>query len=442
MKQKGVLVLTVLTLVAVAVAFLLRRGQDASASSASTLLFPALEERENDVAEIHVEKNGKSATIKKEGGQWKLVDRGGYVAKFDPIKQLVVRLSSLEIEEQKTAKKENHARLALQWPPAAEGAEEGSEAGDAALVSLKDAGGKELAALVVGKSEWRGSKPKLYVRRANEDQVYLVTGPLDVVPDPKTWIEAQFLPKLENERVQSVTIEHADGERVEIARSAVDHTRFALENVPPGEKEQFEGVANGPAQALGSGLTLQDVRPAAEVDFTQSPVAHTRYRCVDGLELLVETAKFEDQTWVKVTASYVPPPSTAEEPQGETTAGDAPATEPEGEATAADAPATEPAAAEAEKKDVGKEAADLNARLAPWAFAVDSYRSDVIARRMKDLLTKPEESAEDLPEDEGFEMPFGDEDLVPAPPADDEGEAVDPAPAPETPAEDDETKPE
>src|SRR5262245_55872421 len=109
MKQKTVLALSLVTLAAVLVAFLARRGNETSASSeAPKLLFPELEAHVNDVAEIHVEKNGKSTTIKREGGQWKLSDRGGYPAKFDPVKQIAVRLARLEVEEQKTAKKENH----------------------------------------------------------------------------------------------------------------------------------------------------------------------------------------------------------------------------------------------------------------------------------------------------------------------------------------------
>jgi hypothetical protein len=404
MQQKNVLILSIVTLGALGLAALSLRGGDAGAAKAgSARLFPELSERINEVTEVRIEKVGKSTTLKREGGKWKLADRGGYPAEFQKVKELVMRVADLEIEETKTARKSNHAQLAVEWPTTAE---EGTDAAEAGLVTMRDASGKELAAVVVGKSEWRGSKPKVFARRASEDQVYLCSprGTLSVVPDAKSWIEPKFV-ELANDRVQSVTIEHADGEKVEIARSATNHTQFAVQNMPPGKNERYVGVANGVAQALGYGLQLEDVRPVTEVDFAKEPLAKTRFRSVDGLELVLETAKFEDKTWVRVAASYTPPPeppapaATSEPAEPAAGAEDAEAAADGEEAAeeAAEEPAegTPEAAAEEEKKDVGKEAAELNERLAPWAFEVGSYRTDVLARRMKDLLAEPPETVED-----------------------------------------------
>lgn len=440
MQQKNLLILSLVTVVALVVATLtLRDGDGAVDGAGRARLFPELSARLNDVAQVRLQKGEQSVTLEKQGGQWKLADRGGYPAQFEKVKELAVRIADLEIEEAKTAKKSNHAQLAVEWPNTAE---EGSEAAEAALVTLADASGKELAALVVGKSEWRGSKTKVYARRANEDQVYLCSprGTLEVVPEPKGWIEPKFL-ELANERVQDVTIEHADGERVEIGRSAENHTQFKVKNLAPGQSERYEGVANGVAQAIGYGLQLEDVRPASEVDFSLEPVAKTRFRCVDGLELLLETAKVDDKTWLKVSASYTPPP---EPSQPAAPADDAVAAS-DGEASAEVTP--EPPTPHtpdipdiADKKDVAKEAAELNERLAPWAFAVGSYKTDVLARRMKDLLPEPAPMIEDgglqgVMEQLGmdpFEQP-GDAPPLEAPP---ENGAEDPQdPEPEEPIE-------
>lgn len=421
MQQKNVLILLVVTVGALGVAALaLREPSGAAASkSESTRLFPELSARINDLSEVRVEKGGKTATLKKEGGKWKLADRGGYPAKFENIKELAVRIADLQIEEAKTAKKANHAQLAVEWPTTAE---EGSEAAETGLVTLRDASGKDLAALVVGKSEWRGSKAKVYARRLNEDQVYLCAprGTLSLMADAKSWIEPKFV-ELQNDRVQSVTIDHADGEKVEIGRSAANHTQFTVQNLPPGETEKYEGVANGVAQALGYGLQLEDVRPVTEVDFTKEPMAKTRFKCVDGLELLVETAKFEDKTWVKVSASFTPPPEPEASTPAEPAAGEEGA-EPAADEPAADEPAEDKPAEE--KKDVGKEASELNERLAPWAFEVGSYRTDVLARHMKDLVAEPAPVGEDggvgeAMEDLGLDVDGADfhehEEAVPAP---------------------------
>jgi hypothetical protein len=404
MQQKNLLILGTVTVAALGVAALALRNPDAAASkSEDARLFPVLAEHINEVTELRIEKGSKSATLKREGGRWKLADRGGYPAQFEKVKELAVRIADLEIEEAKTAKKSNHAQLGVEWPPPAkkEGATaEGEEEpeSESALVTLRDAGGKDLAAVVVGKSEWRGSKPKVYARRLGEDQVYLCAprGTLSVVPDAKSWIEAKFV-ELQNDRVQDVTIEHADGERVELGRSAENHTQFTIQNMPPGKAERYAGVANSVAQALGYGLQLEDVRPVTEVDFTREPLAKTRFKCVDGLELLVETAKFEDKTWVRVAASFTPPPEPPKTEPAEPAAegGEASAEgEGEGETEPAEAPPAEEKPAE-EKKDIAKEAAELNERLAPWAFEVGSYKTDVLAKRMKDLLAEPATGAED-----------------------------------------------
>lgn len=420
MKQKNVLVLTVVTVAALGWA-VLSQGPDSGTASKDSggKLFPELDARLNDIAEVKVEKFGKSATLRREGGKWILADRGGYPAKFEKVKELAVRVASLEIEEKKTAKKENHQKLGVAWPSTAK---EGSDGAEAALVVIKDAGGKELAALVTGKTEWMGSKAKVYARRLSEDQVWLCEpqGSLDIVPEAKNWIEPEIV-KLDNERVQSVAIEHADGERVDIARSATDHTKFAVQAVPAGRSERYAGIGNGVAQALGSGLTLEDVRAVTEIDFAKEPLAKTRFKTTDGLELVVELAKFEDKTWAKVSASFTPPPEEA--PAATPTEGEP---KPEGE-PAAETPPAEP------KRDVAKEAEELNGRLAPWAFELPSWRSDALLRRMQDLLNEqaPSEAGSGDAGLQGVLDDLGIEDeepvVEPATPPTDEGGTAPPA---------------
>ena len=295
-------------------------------------------------------------------------------------------------------------------------AEEGQESeGEPGLVTLKDASGKELAALVVGKSEWgRGNSPKVYVRRAGEDQVYLCSSrqTLEVDPATRRWIDAKLL-ELASDRVQDVSIEHVDGERVEVGRSAANHTQFVVQNLPLGQSERYEGVAGGVAQAL-SNLTLEDVRPAADIDFTKEPLAKTRFRCVDGLELLVETAKAEDKTWVRIAASYTAPPEPTPPPSEEASV-----------ENASDGPADAEEKPE-EKKDIAKEAQELNQRLSPWAFDVGSYKAELFVRRMKDFLPEPSEAAMGDGGLEGvldeFDLEKEGEGVVPAIPSGDEPE--------------------
>lgn len=388
MNKNSLLVLSVVTLAALGVAALALRDENSVASTAERAsLFPELSGHINDVARVRVEKEGKAVTLQREGGKWTLVDRGGYPALFEKVKELVVRLAELQIEEEKTNRKENHSKLELEWPSQATD----DHVATTARVTVEDAGGKELAALVVGKSEWRGGKSTVFVRRAAEDQVYLCSlrSSFDLDSDAKSWIETKLV-SIPGDRVQSVRIEHADGESVEIGRSATNHTQFTIQDMPLGRTESYAGVANGVAQALSS-MPIEDVRPASEIDFSKDPVAKTRYRCTDGLELLIETARVEDRVWARLVASYFPPPDSTP-PASETQ-------EERAESATTSGPPTEEASP-AQEEDVAKEAEDMNERLAPWAFELGSYKVDQLAKRMKDLLAEPTPTAGG---DEGLE---------------------------------------
>lgn len=380
MKKNGLLVLSIATLAALGVAALALRDDSSVASTAERAsVFPELSAHVNDVAKVRVEKEGKAVTLQREGGKWNLVDRGGYPALFEKVKELVVRMAELQIEEEKTNRRENHSKLELEWPSQATD----DHVTSTARVTLEDANGKELAALVVGKSEWRGGKAKVYVRRAAEDQVYLCSlrSSLDLESEAKSWIDTKLV-SIPGDRVQSVTIEHADGESVEIGRSAANHTQFTLQNMPIGRTESYAGVANGVAQALSS-MPIEDVRPASEIDFTKEPVARTRFHCTDGLDLLIETARVDDRVWARLEASYTPP--TVATPAADEIQGDPPS------ATTSEPP-TEDSATGTEK-DVAKEAEEMNQRFTPWAFELGSYKVDQLAKRMKDLLAEPTPTA-------------------------------------------------
>ena len=90
--------------------------------------------------------------------------------------------------------------------------------------------------------------------------------------------------------------------------------------------------------------------------------------------MTIESARFEDKTWIKVSSTYEAPPETAHDAaaEGEDDAG--------GEG---DTPEESPAV------DAQAEAETLAGKLAGWAFAISDYKADPLAKRMKDLLAQP-----------------------------------------------------
>ena len=104
MKKSSLSYLTIATVVA-----LLAAGyavQSRSSSGAAPIekgaFLPTLEERVNDVAKVRVVRNDAETTVEARDGTWVVNDRAGFPAKFETVKEVIVSLSRLEVEEAKT----------------------------------------------------------------------------------------------------------------------------------------------------------------------------------------------------------------------------------------------------------------------------------------------------------------------------------------------------
>jgi hypothetical protein len=401
MQKQGLFVLTGLTLAAIALAGWAvreRSGGEGRPTYAGTKLFPDLASRTGDVAEIAVSDGKESVTLKRVGDAWQIAERGGFPAKLENVKQAVFGFAQLEIEEPKTKKKDQYAALGVQDPA--------GESTSSKRLVLKDASGAVLAGAVLSAPKYRGSTQVLYARRDGDDQVYQCESKLSPEASVTGWMDTELL-RIAQDRVQSVDIVHKDGEEVHVGRSPENHTQFTLENVPPERELASPGAASSIGTAL-SYLSLDDAKPAAEIDWSADPRAQTRYRCTDGLCIDIESARVDGRTWIRLSASY-------EEPAGPSPSNEAPTAE--GDAAAAATPPAEgEAAAKPDPEKVKQEVETLNKKFTGWAFEIPDYRADSLAKRMEDLLKKPAESGpspEGAPSAEGGEqMPAELQDLL------------------------------
>jgi hypothetical protein len=182
------------------------------------------------------------------------------------------------------------------------------------------------------------------------------------------WVERQVL-NIPRDRIKSVSVVHpADGAEVEVARPAATDKAFTLAAIPQGR----ELSAPTAPEALVTGvqyLSIDDVRLAGDVGFSQ-PEAIAVFRTFDGLVITAQTVRKDEKSWVNITAAFeeVPPPP-------------APPAGPTPEAAPAPPPApTKPA------EEVRKEAADLNTKLAAWAFAIPDYKAKNLTASIESFL--------------------------------------------------------
>lgn len=341
----------------------------AKAGATFSRLFEVLDAKVNDAAEIVIEGKDKSATLKKVGSAWVVASKSDYPAQFDKVKEALIGLGELTIVEAKTAKSENYELLGLTDITA-------PNVKDlrARQVTVKDAGGQTLAAVIVGdvapaRGTGTDAGTHVYVRKAGEAQTYEAKGRIDVRsaldPDPMSWLTREVSP-LTSDRVKSVTVTREGGDKIVILKDKKEDPDYRLADLPAGRELKYAGALSPIATAAGL-VNFDDVAKVADVAPNASPGGTAEYTTWDGLVLTAETSTKDGKSWVTFAARFdEPDPVPSDQPPPEAAAG-----------------AKSPA-------DLRKEADELNTKLGGWAFAVPDYKVKQIVTTLDDLL-KPVE---------------------------------------------------
>ena len=371
--NKRILIGLVIAVAALTLLAIFGQRRDAAApASQGGMLAPGLEDALNDVERITVTKAAGEvvATLERRPESWVVVEKGGYPADVGKIRQGLVALAEARILEQKTSNPEFYARL---------GVEDVADANAAGIAIAFTASGHDLPTLILGNTE--GAKFR-YARRAGEEQSYLIDRAPDLPRSAAQWVDADII-DVRGERVREVTITHADGEVVTIAKTTSDAMNFDVANVPAGRELTYPGVANVVGNALRE-LNLEDVQPAAENPEGES--VRIEYRTFDGLVLAVRGSELGEESWVTFEASYSPEQAAQAAPAADS------ANPPGGGDSAPESAAaadSSTSAAGEEAPDVASEAQRINQRVGGWRYRIAGYQYDQMTRRMSDLLKPP-----------------------------------------------------
>jgi hypothetical protein len=375
MNTKFVAVLGCVTAMLGGVAFIVQNRQKATTQVVSNAKLFAWANAA-DVARVMVQRGEKKIEIAREGERWVVASSDGYPALDDRVREIVRRVVESEIVEEKTSNAELYARLGVEdaTAPDAKGT----------LVSLAKADGTNIARLIIGNRQdaanWDAEKAATFVRPADGTKSYLVRATFNAGLEPVDWMQREVL-NFGADRFWNVTVTPASGEGVTIARST-PAAEPALANVPAGRELVSPDKPRQVLEALAS-VSLDDVRKVERIDFSQATVA--TYTTFQGVTFTVRSAAADGKTWVHMSVAY-----------------DANAAAPLAEG--ATAPSAETVAA------ITKEASDLQARLAPWAFVLPDWKVANLRLVMGDMLKALDASA---PGAEGAEaMPPG---LAPLP---------------------------
>jgi hypothetical protein len=297
--------------VVLAVAAVLSRDLPATTAAAGEEpLFPGLLDRVNEVRTVRVMAPGKTLTAQAGEKGWSLAEKGGYPVEPRELRELVLGVANLRLVEAKTADPARLKRLELDNPAA--------EAAKSRQVELLGEGGEPIAAVVVGKGKpglYGGGRGGVYVRRAGEPQSWLAAGELEVPGDALDLMD-QTVVDIPAEQVARVTLRPAGGAApIRLHRPDPAAQAFAVDAALPEGRALDPGSVDQVAGAL-SGLTLQDVKPAADLA-VPADAPRSRFETVDGVAVEATVATLGEgdaaERWVLLEASTADPAAGAAE---------------------------------------------------------------------------------------------------------------------------------
>jgi len=306
MNRQRFIALMVVALLAIAGALFLSTQRNLPRDAHGLSLLPLPVTELNAVTSLSVRKGGASptVTVHKQGEQWTVAERADYPADVAKLRKLLLALSDAKIREEKTSSPDSYSIIGVEDPaqPGATGAQ----------IELIAPHGKY--DVIVGKSAGEGN----FVRRAAEKTSYLVEPGISFEAEPRYWIDTRLL-DIPADKIQSIETKPAAGavysvHRVAPAAAAPTATartsttpaanppaadKFVLDGVPSG-RQAADSQTLAPSPAHFSNLTVEDVTPASDVDFSKPSTVTVAL--ADGSVITITGAVIGDKRWIQVAA--------------------------------------------------------------------------------------------------------------------------------------------
>lgn len=331
---------------------------------------PELLDAVNEVASVSLKTGSEETTLAKDGDAWVVASSDGYPADVERVKKLVLELAALRVLEEKTSSPDKHARIGLTAPDA--------DGSTSLQVSLADASGNPLASIIIGDAGKAGSAATRYVRRATQDQSYLVAGELDYRAAPREWMTTEIA-DIQPERIVGVSVAPTDGVTYSLSRLVGEQGQLLLVDLPEGEEERSRATTESMSTFL-SQLRFDAVRSASTAgDVTPAFTAH--YQTREGVDVEVTGYPVDGETWLAFSASHDPSQVIDDERLPEVPA-----------AAMIMGPGAEQP--EPDSFDGAEVAAALNARSAGWLYKVPSFKLSMVERDRSALTQSARERVE------------------------------------------------
>lgn len=287
MGRKGLIALIVIVLLCVLGYLAVQHSQQQNVAQIEQAPWLAAEQGYlNTLQALEVEQPGQpSVRIERRDEQWVVPAKADYPAAPQALAELLRALREARSIEAKTANSQWHGRLGL--------AEEGEAEEQALRLKLQFEGHPDLG-LRLGNPSRQGSGQ--LVRRAGEDQVWLIDQQLQVPTRELDWLDRR-ISDIPFTAIARVELRYADGEKLTLKRADAQQYNFAVEELRKEQKLSFEGAANSVALVF-SNLQFADAAPLAQVGFKQAPMLQFSLAGFDGQKLEGALYQQGEQHWL------------------------------------------------------------------------------------------------------------------------------------------------
>ena len=268
MNKRQVIILWVIAITLGAAVTAVKISQNQSTRSATkrsqgqTLFesFPA-----NDAASVEIQGAASSVTLAKKDAKWVVVQRDGYPANNTFVNDFIRTLGELKVTLGLEAGPSFAPRFGMD--------EAATKPADRGLTAtFKDASGKEIAKVSLGKSIESGSAPSpmgggsavgRYLRNHADDSGFYAVSEMfpSVSDDAKRWLDSGFI---NPEKIKSITLSQASKSETDWKLTRDDeNAEFKLEGATA--TEVLDTTVTGPLKSLFSYARFEDVAPTNKV---------------------------------------------------------------------------------------------------------------------------------------------------------------------------------
>ncbi|MHC5209989.1 MAG: DUF4340 domain-containing protein [Planctomycetota bacterium] len=352
--QRGFAALVVVTILAGVAAWAVSGSgpTDDVGTGQSVRMLPRLFEGLNDVRSLTVVGPEERFTVERVDDGWVMQEKGGHPVRYESVKGTLMALAELRRMEPKTSNPELYSRLGVEDPTAPEAA--------STRITAVGEDGTTLCDLIAGNAA--SPRGTCYVRESGQGRAWHVRGQLSVDPRAVGWLETSIV-ELPAARVRSVTLRHADGEVVQVAKQAADDVTWELADVPEGREALSPTIGSTLAGALDR-FEFDDVSSDTEQTLPEDERVEAVLETFDGLRITVLSApEGEELTWATLAVEILPDAN----------------------------------------EEVRAEGEALLARVQGWTYSLSAYRAGNVRKRMDELtreLPPPEPEEEAIPPEE------------------------------------------